>query len=107
MQRGLYLGFLVVLDGGAVISGAGLTMLEWGPTRGDPQPFRGRIVNVWTHPTHHRQGHARAAMLACLSAAQSRGISHLSLGTTLEARTLYESLGFRGSDTEMLFRPQL
>lgn len=46
MQRGNYLGFLLVMNGGIVISGAGLTLLEWGPTRGDPQPFRGRIVPV-------------------------------------------------------------
>ncbi|ANE42835.1 GNAT family N-acetyltransferase [Deinococcus puniceus] len=101
LQHGKYLGFLMVLDGETVISGAGLTLLEWGPTRGDPQPFRGRIVNVWTHPDHRRQGHARAAVLACLNAAQCRGISRLSLGTTPEARALYESLGFRASGGEL------
>lgn len=87
-----------------MVSGAGLTVLEWGPTRGDPQVFRGRIVNVWTHPDHRRQGHARAAVLACLNAAQHRSISRISLGTTPEARALYESLGFRISRTEMLLR---
>jgi ribosomal protein S18 acetylase RimI-like enzyme len=107
LQHGKCLGFLMELDGETVISGAGLTLLDWGPTRDNPQPFRGRIVNVWTHPDHRRQGHARAAVLACLAAAQRRGISRLSLGTTPEARALYESLGFRGSDTEMIFRSQL
>ncbi|THF67775.1 GNAT family N-acetyltransferase [Deinococcus sp. Arct2-2] len=101
MQRGLHLGFLTVGNAGEVISGAGLTLLEWGPTRGDPQPFQGRIVNVWIHPDHRRQGHARAAVLACLNAAQSRGISRLSLGTTPQARALYESLGFRASGGEL------
>ncbi|UQN07148.1 GNAT family N-acetyltransferase [Deinococcus sp. QL22] len=101
MQNGKYLRFLTVGNGGTVISGAGLTLLEWGPTRGDPQSFRGRIVNVWTQPDHRRQGHARAAMLACLAAARSRGISRISLGTTPEARALYESLGSRARSSEL------
>ncbi|WP_019011845.1 GNAT family N-acetyltransferase [Deinococcus aquatilis] len=103
MQRGSYLGFLVVL-GKEVISGAGMNVLDWGPTRDDSQASRGRIVNVWTHPDHRRQGHARAAVLACLNIAQGQGISRLCLGTTPEARALYESLGFRISHTEMVLR---
>ncbi|MFB9992913.1 GNAT family N-acetyltransferase [Deinococcus oregonensis] len=102
MQRGVYLGFLAVLGEGEIRSGAGLTLLEWGPTRGDPQAFRGRIVNVWTDPAHRRQGHARTAVLACLTAAQHRGISRISLGTTAEARSLYNSLGFQRMEAEMM-----
>ncbi len=101
LKQGKYLGFLMVLDGGEVISGAGLSVLEWGPTRYDPQPFRGRIVNVWTHPDHRRQGHAPRCRVGL---PQRRGISRLSLGTTSEARALYESLGFRASGGELGLR---
>lgn len=102
IQRGLYLGFLV-LDGEEVVSGAGLTLLEWGPSRGDPQPWRGRIVNVWTHPDYRRRGLARELVEFCMDAARERGITRLSLGTTSEARHLYETLGFTASTTEMTF----
>ena len=100
IQRGLYLGFLA-LDGGRVIAGAGLILLEWGPSRGDPQPWRGRIVNVWTHPDHRRQGLARELVARCLEAARERGATRLNLGTSAEARGLYEALGFTASRAEM------
>ncbi len=72
-----------------------------GPTRGDPQPWRGRIVNVWTQPEYRRQGLARELVELCLDAARERGITRLSLGTSAEARHLYETLGFTASTTEM------
>lgn len=100
MQRGLYLGFLA-LDGQQVVSGAGLSLLEWGPTRGDPQPWRGRIVNVWTQPDHRRQGLGRELVRRCTAAAHERGVTRLGLGTTAEARGLYERLGFTPGATEM------
>ena len=84
-----------------LIAGAGLTLLHWGPTRGDPQPWRGRIVNVWTHPDHRRLGLARHLVRRCLEAACERGVTRLSLGTTAEARSLYETLGFTASTAEM------
>lgn len=100
IQRGLYQGFLA-LDGEEIVAGAGLTLLEWGPSRGDPQPWRGRIVNVWTHPDHRRRGLARELVEFCVDAARERGIARLSLGTSAEARHLYETLGFTASTSEM------
>lgn len=100
ISRGLYLGFLA-LDGEKVVAGAGLTLLEWGPSRGDPQPWRGRVVNVWTQPEDRRRGLARELVECCVDAARERGIIRLSLGTSAAARHLYESLGFTSSSTEM------
>lgn len=103
LERGLYLGFLAE-HGGQVVAGAGLTLLEWGPTRGDPQPWRGRIVNVWTHPDFRRRGLARELVTRCVEAARERGVTRLSLGTTESGRALYRALGFRTSGTEMVRR---
>jgi len=103
LQRGTYLGFLTVTDGGEVVSGAGLALLEWGPTRGDPQPWRARVVNVWTHPDWRRRGLARELVTHCLDAARAQGITRLSLGTSELGRALYEALGFRPSETEMVW----
>ena len=91
----------VVEHGTDAIAGAGLTVLEWGPSRGDPQPWRGRIVNVWTHPDWRRHGHARRLVTACLDAARDRGITRVQLGTSDMARGLYAALGFQSSSTEM------
>lgn len=104
LERGVYAGFLAVTDEGEVVAGAGLTLLEWGPAQGDPQPWRARIVNVWTQPSFRRGGLARELVARCLGAARERGIIHFSLGTSEMARPLYESLGFRASGTEMTLR---
>lgn len=102
LERGTYLGFLAEGEEGQVVSGAGLTLLEWGPTRGDPQPWRGRIVNVWTGPDFRRRGLARELVTRCLEAARGRGVTRLSLGTTEMGRALYEALGFAPSGTELV-----
>lgn len=103
VERGLYLGFLAEEEG-RVVAGAGLTLLEWGPARGDPQPWRGRIVNVWTDPDFRRRGLARELVTRCLEAARGRGVTCLGLGTTEAGRALYEALGFQASGTEMVRR---
>lgn len=100
IERGLYLGWLAEA-GGAVIAGAGLTLLEWGPSRGDPQPLRARLVNVWTHPDWRKQGHATALIERCIQAAQERGLRHISLGSSEMARHLYLGRGFKVTDNEM------
>ncbi|PNY80243.1 GNAT family N-acetyltransferase [Deinococcus koreensis] len=104
IQRGLYAGFLA-LDGdrGAeqIVAGAGLTLLEWGPSRGDPQPWRARIVNVWTHPDWRRRGLAQGLVTRCLDSARQRGVGRVSLGTSAQARGLYGRLGFQASAAEM------
>ncbi|MFT2719126.1 GNAT family N-acetyltransferase [Deinococcus sp. A31D244] len=100
IQDGVYLGFLLE-SGGEVIAGAGVTLLHWGPTRGDPQPWRARVVNVWTHPDWRRAGHARPLVMACLNALRERGITRVSLGSSDMARPLYGALGFAASPHEM------
>lgn len=100
IQDGVYLGFLLE-GGGEVIAGAGVTLLHWGPTRGDPQPWRARVVNVWTHPDWRRAGHARTLVTACLDALRARGITRVSLGSSDMARPLYAGLGFVASPHEM------
>lgn len=103
LTRGVYLGWLAERQG-AVVGGAGLTLLEWGPTRDDPSPVRARVVNVFTAPEWRRQGVARTLLEEALRAAQMRGIRTLNLGTTEQARSLYEELGFSASPHEMLRR---
>ncbi|MDO4262627.1 MAG: GNAT family N-acetyltransferase [Deinococcus sp.] len=86
------------------MGGAGLTLLDWGLTRDDPQPWRGRVVNVWTHPAQRRQGVARQLVTHALAAAAARGVRVLSLGTTPAGRPLYEALGFEEASAEMVRR---
>ena len=103
VQAGDYLG-LLALCGEDVVAGAGLVLLDWGPGRGSPNPLRARLVNVWTHEHHRRQGRARRLTKALLAQARARGIGTVSLGSTEMARPLYESLGFKPYPHEMLLK---
>lgn len=103
LRRGVYLGWLAV-QGETVVGGAGLTLLDWGPTRDDPSPLRARVVNVFTVPVWRRQGVARALVDEALRAAQGQGIRTLSLGTTDAGRRLYAALGFEAAPAEMVRR---
>lgn len=103
MDRGTYLGWLAEHQG-EIVGGCGLTLLEWGPTRDDPNPWRGRIVNVYTAPAVRQKDIARLLLEHALQEARRRGLRTLSLRTTELARSLYEEAGFRPSGSEMLRR---
>jgi GNAT superfamily N-acetyltransferase len=99
--RGTYLGWLAEI-GGRTVAGAGLNLLEWGPTARNPSPYRARIVNVYTAPTWRRMGLARSLVARCLAAARSEGIAQVGLSASDEARAIYLSLGFRPATHELI-----
>jgi GNAT superfamily N-acetyltransferase len=101
IPRAVYLGWLLELEG-SVIAGAGLVILEWGPSRENPNPFAARIVNVFVEPDFRRQGFARKLLERCLEEARIRNITHLNLSSTDMARGLYESLGFTAATNQMM-----
>ena len=100
MSEGRYLGWLAV-QGKRVIGGAGLLLLHWQPSRTDPNPIRGRVVNVFVEPEFRRRGVARELLGALLTEARSRRLGVLNLGSSAEGRNLYASFGFQASETEM------
>lgn len=103
LVSGDYLGLLAEMDF-EVVAGAGLVLLNWGPGRHDLSPIRARLVNVWTHEHHRRQGLARQLTGELLAQARARGIGVVSLAHTGMSRPLYESLGFRAYPQEMLLK---
>lgn len=103
MSGGQYLGWLAE-RGGQVIGGAGLLLLEWGPGRHQPNPLRGRVVNVFVETPFRRQGVASTLMEALLAEARRRRVGVLNLGSSPEGRGLYAAFGFQASDTEMWLR---
>ncbi|MFZ6779716.1 GNAT family N-acetyltransferase [Undibacterium sp. Ji83W] len=98
---GRYIGLLAE-NNGEIIAGAGMAMLDWGPTRGDPNPYRGRIVNVFTLPAMRRQGIARSLVENLLELGEQRGIQTFSLATSEDGAQMYLQLGFLPYKNEML-----
>ncbi len=101
IPRAVYLGWLLELEG-SVIAGAGLVILEWGPSRENPNPLAARIANVFVEPDFRRQVFARKLVERCLEEARTRNITHLNLSSTDMARGLYESLGFTAAKNQMV-----
>jgi GNAT superfamily N-acetyltransferase len=106
IPRAVYLGWLLELEEprveGTVFAGAGLVILEWGPTWHNPNPLAARIVNVFVEPEFRKQGFARKLVERCLEEARTRNITHLNLSSTDMARGLYESLGFTAATNQMM-----
>ena len=103
MVRDAYLGWLIEVES-AVVAGLGITLLEWGPTRTDPNPLRARVVNVFTDARYRRKGFSTHLLQEALGEVQRRGIRTVSLGTSEQARALYQRHGFAPSVAEMLRR---
>jgi GNAT superfamily N-acetyltransferase len=101
LERGNYLGWLFD-RGGRTVAGAGLTLLDWGPTERNPSPCRARVVNVFTSPPWRRQGLAKLLVARCLETARSRGIKQVGLSARGDVRVLYEAFGFRPARQEMV-----
>jgi GNAT superfamily N-acetyltransferase len=106
IPRAVYLGWLLEAEKPegeeTVIAGAGLVILEWGPSRENPNPYAARIANVFVEPDFRRQGFARKLLERCLEEAQTRNITHLNLSSTDMARGLYETLGFVAATNQMM-----
>lgn len=97
---GAYLGWFAVEDG-AVVGGAGVSLLDWGPTRSNPGGQMARVTSVFTADSHRRRGIARALMATALDHLRAAGINEVRLGATADARALYESIGFAAYPAEM------
>jgi GNAT superfamily N-acetyltransferase len=98
LVQGNYVGWLLVDDHSAthaVVAGAGLSLLDWGPTPLDPNPLRARLANVYVEPSYRRKGLARMLVKQAIGFARERGINTLSLSATEMSAPLYAQLGFK------------
>lgn len=99
-ERDSYLGWLIEIEG-KIKAGAGLMLIDWGPTRSSSSSYRGRIVNVFTEADSRGQGMATLLVGRCLEEARKRGVEQVGLSSTAFAHSLYSKLGFRTVDSEM------
>ena len=102
LADGRYLGWLTT-DGGKVIAGAGLIVLDWPPHPLDPQQDkRGYLLNVYVEPEHRRKKLASHLIDQALAEARKQKIRVVALHSTDAGKPLYESNGFRRTD-EMFY----
>lgn len=104
--EGRYLGWLTIDDGGKVVAGAGLMLLDWAPHPLDPlQTQRGYLLNVYVEPEYRRRRLASNLIERALAEARRRKIRVVALHSTAEGRPLYESNGFRQTNEMFYVEP--
>lgn len=86
-------GFLME-DAGRPVAGVLMLMRETLPTPVTPLSVRGYLFNIYTEPSHRRQGLAARLTDAALDLAREMGLEIMELHTSLEAEGLYQRMGF-------------
>jgi GNAT superfamily N-acetyltransferase len=106
IQSGRYFGMIAQHKDGFVVGGAGIVCLEWGPTLGSEGAIRGRIANLFVQDAYRRQGIGRQLIRKVMEQARTRGIVEFCLAATPAAVRIYESVGFRKYEAEMVLKAQ-
>jgi ribosomal protein S18 acetylase RimI-like enzyme len=93
-------------DGGRVVAGAGLLLLDWPPHPLDPHSTqRGYLLNVYVEPEFRRKKLASHLIEFALAEARKRKIRVVALHSTEEGRRMYESNGFRRTNEMFYVEP--
>ena len=102
LENGRYLAWFAETPAGQVVAGVGLWLQDWPPGYTDWSPFRGYILNVYTHSDHRRKGLARLLVQTALDWCCANGIARASLHYSDQGRTLYEAMDFQHSNEMQL-----
>ena len=97
MNRGEYLAWLAIVSDRSIVAGTGLWFMDWIPHMFGTGP-RGNILNVYTAPEFRRRGLASELVRCAMEWCRSNGIDLVVLHASSDARRLYDSLGFVGTN---------
>jgi len=103
MPAGTYRAWVVEADGGAVVAGAGATILPWPPGPQYPGTRLAFVYNVYTEHAHRRHGLARLMMEVLHTWCRANDVTSIALNASQDGLPLYESLGYAVSPSPMMF----
>jgi GNAT superfamily N-acetyltransferase len=98
IPAGRFYGWLAVTPEGEAVGSGGVVIDQHIPGPANLSGQIGYIVTVVTLPRYRRQGIARRVMQVILEWLAERGIQRITLHTSDDGRSLYESLGFQPSN---------
>jgi GNAT superfamily N-acetyltransferase len=104
LPTGEFVGW-VAEAGGEVVGTGGLCFAAKPGTGRNPSGLEGYVLNMYTRPGWRGRGIAGRLLRELLAAAAAHGVGCVRLHATPAGRPLYERLGFRAADTEMVFHP--
>ena len=88
---------VIATDKDEVIGCASMSYIRIMPTFSHPTGKRAHLMNVYTRSEYRRQGIARRMVELLIEETWKKGVTEISLDTTVLGKPLYESLGFSDS----------
>jgi ribosomal protein S18 acetylase RimI-like enzyme len=102
LRDGSYYGVLCEIDG-KIAAGGGVVIAAWPGSPMNFEPRRAWILNIYVEPEFRRQGLARAMMQHLIAWCREQGFQSVALHSSEYGRSLYDKLGFVGTN-EMRLR---
>ncbi|MDZ4669820.1 MAG: GNAT family N-acetyltransferase [Phototrophicales bacterium] len=84
----------VACDGETVVAGLGLWIMDWIPAPDGITFVRPYVCNVYTEPSHRKQGIARQLVEIMLDYCKACGYPRVRLHASIFGKPIYEALGF-------------
>ncbi len=93
---------VIASDGETLVGCASLSYTWIMPTFSHPTGNRAHLMNVYTRADYRRKGISKKMVEILIDEAKENGVTEISLDATEMGRPLYESLGFKASDSCMV-----
>lgn len=93
---------VIASDGETLVGCASLSYTWIMPTFSHPTGNRAHLMNVYTRTDYRRRGISKKMVEILIDEAKENGVTEISLDATEMGRPLYESLGFKASDSCMV-----
>lgn len=93
---------VIASDGETLVGCASLSYTWIMPTFSHPTGNRAHLMNVYTCADYRRRGISKKMVEILIDEAKENGVTEISLDATEMGRPLYESLGFKASDSCMV-----
>jgi GNAT superfamily N-acetyltransferase len=101
LSDGSYVGWIVE-EGGRVVAGAGMWLMDFPPHWMDAEPRRAYLLNFYVEPGFRGQGLAYELLKTAVEDARRRGIKVVSLHASKFGKPLYERNGFEPTNEMIL-----
>lgn len=104
MEKGEFVSF-VAKDGEEIVSVSGLSFFTRPPYLENLKGKEAYLLNMYTLPSHRKQGLARRILQECMKECQKREVKRVWLHASQAGESLYKSIGFqsKGSEMELFF----